>query len=68
MVGVDKVRDLLFGNQMQDCDRRFHQYGGAIHAAPEEGRAERRAFSGLSNRMARSWSTSLPVSAICAQR
>src|SRR5437899_1553279 len=23
MVGVDKIRDLLFGNQMQDYDRRF---------------------------------------------
>ena len=22
-VGVDKIRDLLFGNQMQDYDRRF---------------------------------------------
>src|SRR4051795_13758110 len=24
-VGVDKIRDLLFGNQMQDYDRRFAQ-------------------------------------------
>ena len=23
VVGVDKIRDLLFGNQMQDYDRRF---------------------------------------------
>ena len=23
IVGVDKIRDLLFGNQMQDYDRRF---------------------------------------------
>ncbi len=25
VVGVDKIRDLLFGNQMQDYDRRFSQ-------------------------------------------
>src|SRR4030081_2325367 len=24
-VGVDKIRDLLFGNQMQDYDRRFSE-------------------------------------------
>src|SRR5258706_1803259 len=25
VVGVDKIRDLLFGNQMQDYDRRFSE-------------------------------------------
>jgi gas vesicle protein len=29
--GVDKIRDLLFGNQMQDYDRRFSLLGESFH-------------------------------------
>src|ERR1700757_1911983 len=30
-VGVDKIRDLLFGNQMQDYDRRFSKLEERFH-------------------------------------
>ena len=30
-VGVDKIRDLLFGNQMQDYDRRFSKLEARTH-------------------------------------
>ena len=30
-VGVDKIRDLLFGNQMQDYDRRFAKLEERLH-------------------------------------
>src|SRR6516165_3968590 len=29
--GVDKIRELLFGNQMQDYDRRFSMLGDSFH-------------------------------------
>jgi chromosome segregation ATPase len=31
VVGVDKIRDLLFGNQMQDYDRRFSKLEERLH-------------------------------------
>src|ERR1700757_5296918 len=31
VVGVDKIRDLLFGNQMQDYDRRFSTLEERFH-------------------------------------
>src|ERR1700761_8333207 len=31
VVGVDKIRDLLFGNQMQDYDRRFSKLEERFH-------------------------------------
>jgi hypothetical protein len=38
--GVDKIRDLLFGNQMQDYDRRFSMLSESFHQKLRDGESE----------------------------
>jgi chromosome segregation ATPase len=40
VVGVDKIRDLLFGNQMQDYDRRFSKLEERFHQRFKEVEAD----------------------------
>src|SRR4051794_30726792 len=60
-VGVDKIRDLLFGNQMQDYDRRFSMLEERFLQRFRESNQRRRVISAPLNRVRRSrWSRSQP--------
>ena len=48
-VSVDKIRDLLFGNQMQDYDRRFANLEERFLSDLRRSSWKRRAISALSN-------------------
>jgi chromosome segregation ATPase len=57
VVGVEKIRDLLFGNQMQDYDRRFSMLEERFSSAFGKSSRRQRAISAPSSRARKSkWS------------